>query len=446
MNPINPYPTRKTHPSAMRYTTRTTPTPTPSETLTNLLHLTRSKLSLLYASSDASSSSAGPESDQLRRSVLLSNAYDSGWKLRVETIEREREEREVRELKSVLGRPSASGQGKRRRERGWEGPVYEVGMDALFEDDEEDESEAQNDDMQVKVVDPSQYTGMGVGVEQAGEEAWFEQTWNELHGDDSAVGTVEVYPVEEDDSMYSLSSSGSTSPSSSRSTSPSSGDDRDHHLELDFHLLVAPPTPKLGPTKVDDKLEGPVEWGTMAAGLECGVQVEWIMERWEVLEDDDDEVEGVVGYATAADIVDVAYTAHTATEEEDDSSDSFSDVDVDVDMDVPDLVDSDVDEFDEQPHQRLTSSFSKSNHYGHLDSSSSSSFDEPLLVTPTEDALDDFDQVDDESDGRDYDDDDERERKGGLVEVGFKGNKEGGGGGLFVAPRATSGGLIRVVR
>jgi hypothetical protein len=352
-----------------------------------------------------------------------------------EVVEREKREREARFRESVLG-----GQRQRMRRRGWKGYAYEVGMDALFEVDEH-EQEDQDEDMEVKVVDPLTVVGE-VAVE--GEEAWFEQTWTELQGDEdddataAAAGTVHVYPVEEDDSMYSLSSgsSSSSSSSSSRSPSPSSSGelDQDQRLDqnLDLDLVVPPPTPKLRPTKVNDKLDGPVEWGTRAAGLECGVEVGWIMERWEVLDDDEVE-EGLVGYAVGADITHIAEVIEEA-------DDSFSD----MDMDVPDLVDSDADEYDERDEQQRPTALSSS-------SSSSSTFDEPLLVTPTEDALDDFDQGHDgddhEEDGRDYDDDedDDQESKVGAAEVGSKKGKEGGGG-LFAIPSTRSGGLVRVIR
>jgi hypothetical protein len=200
------------------------------------------------------------------------------------------------------------------------------------------------------VMDHTQFT-MASTVEE-GEEAWFEETWNELQSGTSpehkpmAITIMdqdaEVYPIEDDEFLSSASSSGPSRRSNTPSPLP-------FIVAKDDMAFLPPPSPRLRATRVNDKLDGPMERDTVAPALECGMGVEQVLLRYEILEDEDE-----------IDAIDVQII-HQGI----DSADTvYSDAD-----DVPDL-DPDEDEDDEAQHQ----------HHSRT----------PWLVTPTEDVLDDF--------------------------------------------------------
>lgn len=260
--------------------------------------------------------------------------------------------------------------------------AFESGMDALFEDaDEEDEDaieiicDPNHTSNRIKfagdtaeIVDPAM-----THLIEEGEEAWFEQTWNELQSSTSpearSMGITvmdqeheqqaEVYAVEDDDSMFSLSTASSRG--SSRSTTPSP-----LPCSLSEDIAPPPPSPKLRPTRIEDKLDGPVEKGTLPPALECGMSVEEVLELYDVLDDEDDELElGGIDIGLARPVVNTISAVDIYSDE--------SDVDSDIHHtdDVPDLDSSDSeDEHDEHDpiHRSAT----------------------PWLITPTEDVLDDF--------------------------------------------------------
>jgi hypothetical protein len=339
--------------TTMSFTTRTRLAAGPS--LDTLIAITYTKLDtlshLLSGNKD--------ESDLLRRGVLLQNVLERG----VDAREKERKQRTEESIFGMTRRKSSATTG------GWKGAAFESGMDALFEQDgDEDEDEEDDDDAleivcqpshinsvhdTAQVMDPTQFS-MTSPVEE-GEEAWFEETWNELQSMTSpehepiAIAIMdqeaEVYPIEDDDSIFSAS----TSEPSSRSITPSpppffKADD-----------IALPPSPRLKATKIADKLDGPIERGTLAPALECAISVEQVLLRYEILEDEEEEELNRIdlqGINQATDSVNRDY--------------------LDAD-DVPDFetdFDSDEDERDEAGHDRQSHT--------------------PWLVTPTEDVLDDF--------------------------------------------------------
>lgn len=311
-------------------------------------------------------------SDLLRRGVLLQNALE--WGVQAREVERKQRTEE-----SVFGLTRRKVQD---REGGWRGVAFESGMDALFEDaDEEDEDaieiicDPNHTSNRIKfagdtaeIVDPAM-----THLIEEGEEAWFEQTWNELQSSTSpearSMGITvmdqeheqqaEVYAVEDDDSMFSLSTASSRG--SSRSTTPSP-----LPCSLSEDIAPPPPSPKLRPTRIEDKLDGPVEKGTLPPALECGMSVEEVLELYDVLDDEDDELElGGIDIGLARPVVNTISAVDIYSDE--------SDVDSDIHHtdDVPDLDSSDSeDEHDEHDpiHRSAT----------------------PWLITPTEDVLDDF--------------------------------------------------------
>ena len=305
------------------------------------------------------------ESDLLRRGVLLQNALEWG-------IEAREKERKQRTEESIFGMTRRKNSGM---SAGWRGEAFESGMDALFEqgdeDDEDDAIEIICKPTHVKpvrdtaeVMDPTQ-SSMTHLVEE-GEEAWFEQTWSELQAVTSPESNpmaititdqdAEIYPIEDDDSMFSPSPASSRG--SSRSTTPSPPP---LLMEID---LAPPPSPKLLPTRIQDKLDGPMEKGTLAPALECGLSVEQVLIRYDILDDDDELELDTIDARLVDQAMSLAPLTEIYTDESDGEVDSATE-------DVPDFetdLDSDDDERDDTERQSPS----------------------PWLITPTEDVLDDF--------------------------------------------------------
>lgn len=318
-------------------------------------------------------------SDLLRRGVLLQNALE--WGVQAREVERKQRTEE-----SVFGLTRRKVQD---REGGWRGVAFESGMDALFEDADEEDEDEDEDAIEI-ICDPNhtsnQIKPAGDTAEivdpamthliEEGEEAWFEQTWNELHSSTSpearSMGITvmdqeheqeaEVYAVEDDDSMFSLSPASSRG--SSRSTTPSPPPSL-----LIEDIAPPPPSPKLRPTRIQDKLDGPVEKGTLPPALECGMSVGEVLELYDVLDDEDDEEMELGG----TDIRPAQPIVNTISA-------------VDIYSDESDF-DSDIHNIDESDVPDLDSSDSEDEHDDHDPTHRSAT---PWLITPTEDVLDDF--------------------------------------------------------
>lgn len=216
-----------------------------------LLQLSQSKMHLL---SHFASTTTKDSRDILRRGILLQRTLD-----RVTIAKELQDRRRIEE--SIFERPQLS------KARSWRAHDYSQAMQSLSEEDEEE-----------AVVDPSAYVDVAsLGVEEVeGQEAWFEQTWRDLQSSDSyptaSYASVSISPVEDDDLSISSGSSRSTTPSPTPQ-------------EFQYTL---PPSPSLRPTIIDDRLNGPVEPGTMPAKLEHAMPIEDIMDLYEILDDEEE--------------------------------------------------------------------------------------------------------------------------------------------------------------
>lgn len=135
------------------------------------------------------------------------------------------------------------------------------------------------------VVDPSEYlfAHSEAAAEAEEEEAWFEEQWRDLQADNqghpqiqsitttapfSAVTTevsVQIYSVESESDLDE--------------PIPSSSIHDPTYLQIS-----PPPSPKLSPTRLQDKLETPMEFGTKAASLQSAIAMEEFERVWEVRE------------------------------------------------------------------------------------------------------------------------------------------------------------------
>jgi hypothetical protein len=292
-----------------------------------LIQMSQNKL-IYLSESIASTNRDSP--DFLRKGILIQNALD--WGL----IEREQERKRKTEESVFLRRSSKPS--SRSLSSLWNGHAFERGMDALFEGDEQG---AGGDDG--VVIDPTPYI-----PEEEGQEAWFEETWNELHSSEtgsSASSSPQTSPMVVDNMLpqdtrveiYAVDDTDMSS--SSRSTTPSPPP---FETSLSF---TPPPSPRLKATLVADKLEGPMDINTLPPSLESAMTVDEILEVYDIFDEEEEEIDLMVQLPT--DRPELTHNSSYLSEFDDEVPDFESDT-----------------EDTESPDQ--------------------------LLATPTEDVLDDF--------------------------------------------------------
>lgn len=167
--------------------------------------------------------SSRENSDSLRRTALISNALD--WSILEKQKEKKRKSEESLFARHLKSNKSSS-------------PF----IPTLGPTREEHSV----------IVEPYGFSQMiehyGTIEEEEGEEAWFEKTWSELQEQSS-------------DTSSDVSATSDIS-------------------------IEAPPTPKLKPTLLGDKMDGAPAFGTLAPSLECGIPIDQLFDLYEVLDED----------------------------------------------------------------------------------------------------------------------------------------------------------------
>lgn len=143
------------------------------------------------------------------------------------------------------------------------------------------------------VVDPSEYLFAHVEAEEEEEEeAWFEEHWRDLQADTpvhshaQAVNTIVPLSAATTDvsvQIYSVDSESYSELESQSSDEPNTSLHTPTFAQSPTAMEISPPpSPKLTPTRLQDKLESPMEFGTMPARLESAMRWEEFESVWEV--------------------------------------------------------------------------------------------------------------------------------------------------------------------
>lgn len=137
------------------------------------------------------------------------------------------------------------------------------------------------------VVDPSEYLFAHAEAEEEAEEAWFEEHWKDLQAEtpvhSHSHSHAQAVPFSAATTDVSVQIYSVDSESDSESCHPSLHTQFLPEIPATMPMEISPPpSPKLSPTRLQDKLESPMEFGTMPARLESAIGWAEFESVWEV--------------------------------------------------------------------------------------------------------------------------------------------------------------------